>query len=105
MLKRGTRHVVNRASTAYDKRRGPCHGAKAPGPKFRRRRSPSALPKPITARTHARLTYRMLKISHEYVDKRMEYYEAKYRLQHPQWVAKQAAALNMQLVAITRVVG
>jgi len=32
-------------------------------------------------------------------------YETKYRQQQLQWVAKQAATLNMQLVPATRVVG
>jgi hypothetical protein len=53
----------------------------------------------------ARLIYHMLKFGHEYVDKEMEYYETKYRQQTLQWVAKQAATLNMQLAPITRVVG
>ena len=32
------------------------------------------------------------------MDKGTEYYESKYRLQQLQWVAKQAAALEMQLI-------
>jgi hypothetical protein len=39
----------------------------------------------------------VLKFGQEYVDKEMEYNETKYRQQQLQWVAKQAAALNMQL--------
>jgi hypothetical protein len=35
----------------------------------------------------------------------MEYYETKYRQQQLQWVAKQAALLNMQLIPITAVEG
>jgi hypothetical protein len=33
----------------------------------------------------------------------MEYYEIKYRQQQLQWVAKQAAALNMQVIPVTAV--
>jgi hypothetical protein len=46
----------------------------------------------------ARLVYRMLKFGHEYVDRGIQFYEAKYRQQQQQWVAKQAAALSMQRV-------
>jgi len=56
--------------------------------------------KAITAMAHilARLVYRLLKFGHHYVDQGIEYYEAKYRQQQLRWTAKQAAALNMQLV-------
>ena len=53
----------------------------------------------------ARLIYRMLKFGYEYLDKGMEYYETKYRQHQLQWVAKQAAALNMQLIPIAEVRG
>ena len=52
------------------------------------------------AHTLARLVYRMLKFGHHYVDLGIEYYEAKYRQQQLRWTAKQAAALNMQLVPL-----
>jgi hypothetical protein len=45
----------------------------------------------------ARLVYRMLKFGHDYVDCGTQFYEAKYQHQ-------QAAALNMQLIPLTRVV-
>jgi hypothetical protein len=35
-----------------------------------------------------------------YVDQGIDYYEAKYRQQQLRWAAKQAAALNMQLVPL-----
>jgi len=56
----------------------------------------------ITAMAHtlARLVYRMLKFGHHYVDQGIEYYEAKYRQQQLRWTAKQAAALNMQLIRL-----
>ena len=77
------------------------------GAKFRRLRSRLGAPKAITAMAHllARLIYRMLKFGHEYVDKGMEYYETEYRQQQMQWLAKQAAALNMQLIPMTEVGG
>jgi len=106
VLKRGTRHVVNRASTAFRLAAwGLLRSQSALGAKFRRLRSRLGAPKAITAMAHllARLTYRVLKFGHQYVDKGMEYYETKYRQQQLQWVAKQAAALNMQLTPIAGV--
>jgi len=104
VLKRGTRQVVNRASTAL--RLGAStllRSQSALGAKFRRLRSKLGAPKAITAMAHvlARLVYRMLKFCHEYVDRGIEFYESKYRQQQLTWVAKQAAALNMQLVPST----
>jgi transposase len=52
----------------------------------------------------ARLVYRMLKFGHDYVDRGIAFYEAKYQNQQLQRIAKQAAALNMQLIPLTRVV-
>jgi hypothetical protein len=52
----------------------------------------------------ARLVYRMLKFGHDYVDRGVEFYEAKYEHQQPQRIRKQAAALQMQLIPPTRVV-
>jgi transposase len=48
----------------------------------------------------ARLFYRMLKFGAAYVDKGMEHYEAKYRLQQMKWLQKQAAAFNLQLIPV-----
>jgi transposase len=107
VLKRGTRHVVNRAATALRLAAwGLLRSQSALGAKFRRLRSRLGAPKAITAMAHllARLIYRMLKFGHQYVDKGMEYYATKYRQQQLQWVAKQAAALNMQLIPIMEVV-
>lgn len=108
VLKRGTRKVVNRASTALRLAAwGLLRSQSALGAKFRRLRARLGAPKAITAMAHllARLIYRMLKFGHEYVDKGMEYYETKYRQQQLQWVAKQAAALNMQLIPVAGLVG
>jgi transposase len=106
VLKRGTRQVVNRASTALRLAAwGLLRSQSALGAKFRRLRSRLGAPKAITAMAHlpARLVYRMLKFGQAYVDKGMEY-ETRYRQQQLQWVAKQAAALNMQLVPVAEVV-
>jgi transposase len=107
VLKRGTRRVVNRASTALRLGAwGLLRSQSALGAKFRRLRSRLGAPKAITAMAHllARLIYRILKFGHQYVDQGMDYYQTKYRQQQLQWVAKQAAALNMQLVPVAGVV-
>jgi len=104
VLKRGTRQVVNRASTALRLAASALlRSQSALGAKFRRLRSRLGAPKAITAMAHvlARLVYRMLKFGHEYVDRGIQFYETKYRHQQLQWVAKQAAALSMQLVPTT----
>ena len=46
----------------------------------------------------ARLVYRMLRFGSEYHDQGMECYERKYRETQANWLQKQAAALNMQLI-------
>jgi hypothetical protein len=72
VLKRGTRHVVNRASTALRLAASALlRSQSALGAKFRRLRSKLGAPKAITAMAHmlARLVYRMLKFGHDYVDR------------------------------------
>lgn len=108
VLQRGTRRVINRAATALRLAAWSLiRSQSALGAKFRRLRSRLGAPKAITAMAHllARLIYRMLKFGSEYVDKGMKHYENKYRQQQLQWVTKQAAALNMQLVPVTGVAG
>jgi hypothetical protein len=68
VLKRGTRHVVNRASTALRLAASALlRSQSALGAKFRRLRSKLGAPKAITAMAHmpARLVYRMLKFTSE----------------------------------------
>ena len=101
VLKRGTRHVVNRAATALRMAAwNLIRSQSALGAKFRRLRTRLGAPKAITAMAHhlARLLYRMLKFGTAYVDKGSEYYEAKYRCHQMKWLQKQAAALNLQLI-------
>ena len=50
----------------------------------------------------ARLVYPMLKLGHDYVDRGVEFYEAKY--QQLQRIRKQATALHMQLINLIKVV-
>jgi len=76
------------------------------GANFRRLRTKLGAPKAITAVAHklARLVYRMLKFGQGYVDKGMEHYEAKYRHDKVRWLAKTAAALNLQLIPLPGVI-
>jgi hypothetical protein len=46
----------------------------------------------------ARLVYRMLKWGHEYVDKGLQYYEARHREQQLHLLKKRAAKLGLQIV-------
>jgi transposase len=107
VLKRGTRHVVNRAATALRMAAWSLFRSQsALGANFRRLRRKLGAPKAITAMAHklARLVYRMLKFGQGYVDKGMEHYEAKYRQNQIRWLAKSAAALNLQLTPLAGVV-
>jgi hypothetical protein len=47
----------------------------------------------------ARLVYRMLRYGENYVEKGIEHYEQKFRLQRIKWLKKEAKSLNLQLVA------
>jgi transposase len=101
VLKRRTRHVVNRAATALRIAAwNLIRSQSALGAKFRRLRARLGAPKAITAMAHqlARLVYRMLKFGKEYVDRGTEHYEAKYRLNQVKWLTTQAAALNLKLI-------
>src|ERR1700676_720683 len=103
VLRRGTRHVVNRAATALRMAAWSLFRSQsALGANFRRLRRKLGAPKAVTAMAHklARLVYRMLKFGQGYVDKGMEHYEAKYRQDQIKWLAKSAAALNLQLTPL-----
>ena len=56
---------------------------------------------PITGLAHklARLSYRLLKWGHAYVDKGLQCYEERHREQQVQLLRKRAAKLGLQLVA------
>jgi transposase len=106
VLKRGTRHVVNRAATALRLSAWSLmRSQSALGANFRRLRRKLGAPKAITAMAHklARLVYRMLKFGKEYVDKGIADYEDKFRQHQLKWLTKQAAILNLQLTPVAQV--
>ena len=101
VIRRGTRHVVNRAATAL--RIGATTLLRSQsylGAQYRRLRSKLGAPKAITAMAHklALLVYRMLRWGHEYVDKGMQYYEDRHREQQIRLLKKRAAALGLAVV-------
>ena len=100
-MRRGTRHVVNRAATALRMGANSLLRSKSYlGAQYRRLRTRLGAPKAITAMAHrlARLVYRMLKYGEQFVDKGMEYYEQRYQNQQILLLRKRAAKLGMQLV-------
>jgi transposase len=100
ILGRSTRPVVNRARNALRLAAYTLdHSHSALGAKYRRLKRRLGAPKAIVAMAHhlARLIYRMIKFGHEYVDKGMEAYEARYRQQRIRWVEKVAKELNLQV--------
>ena len=101
VLKRGTRHVINRAANALRIAASTLRNShSALGANYRRLQARLGAPKAITAMAHklARLIYRMLKYGQQYVDKGMEYYDAKYKQHQLRWLTKQAKQFNLQLV-------
>ena len=98
VLKRGTRHVVNRAATALPPAVWSLiRSQSALGANFRRLRFKLGAPKAITAMAHklACLIYRMMRFGTEYVEKGMAAYESRDRQQQMKWLAKQAASLDL----------
>jgi hypothetical protein len=101
VIRKGTRHVVNRAATALRLAATTLLRSQSYlGAQYRRLRSRLGPPKAITAMAHklARLVYRMLKWGHEYVDKGLQYYEARHHEQQVQLLKKRAAKLGLQIV-------
>jgi len=101
VIRRGTRHVINRAATAL--RIGATTLLRSQsylGAQYRRLRGKLGAPKAITAMAHklAALVYRMLRWGHEYVDKGMQYYEERHREQQIRLLKKRAAALGLVVV-------
>jgi transposase len=102
VLRRSTRTVYNRAAdTLRLCAQSLTHSKSALGAKYRRLRARLGAPKAIVAMAHhlARLVYRMLRYGESYVEKGIEHYERKFRLQRIKWLKKEARALNLQLVA------
>jgi transposase len=95
---RGTRHVENRAATAFRMVATSLWRSKTYlGAKFKRLRAHLGAPKAITAMAHtlARLVYRMLKYGQDYVDKGMEFYQQRYQQQQINWMQKKAKDLGL----------
>ena len=102
VLRKRTRHVVNRAATALRLAATTLLRSQSYlGAQYRRLRSKLGAPKAITAMAHklARLVYRMLRWGHEYVDKGLQFYEQRHRQQQVHLLVKRAAKLGLQLVA------
>jgi len=102
VIRKGTRHVVNRAATALRLAATTLLRSQSYlGAQYRRLRGKLGAPKAITAMAHklARLVYRLLKWGHEYVDKGLQYYEDRHREQQVQLLKQRAAKLGLQLVA------
>jgi transposase len=104
VMKRRTRHVVNRAADALRMAASTLRNSKsALGANYRRLHARLGAPKAITAMAHklARLIYRMLKYGQQYVDKGIQHYEQKFRDQRIKWIKKQAKELNLQVIEQT----
>jgi transposase len=102
VLRRATRKVYNRAAdTLRLCAQSLAHSKSALGAKYRRLRARLGAPKAIVAMAHhlARLVYRMLRYGETYVEKGIQHYELKFRLQRIKWLQKEAQSLNLQLVA------
>jgi transposase len=101
VIRKGTRHVINRAATALRLAATTLLRSQSYlGAQYRRLRGKLGAPKAITAMAHklARLVYRLLTWGHEYVDKGLQYYEERHRQQQVDLLKKRAAKLNLQLV-------
>ena len=101
VLRKGTRHVVNRAATALRLAATTLLRSQTYlGAQYRRLRSKLGAPKAITAMAHklARLVYRMLRWGQEYVDKGLQFYEERHHQQQVQLLIKRAAKLGLQVV-------
>ena len=99
VLRRGTRHVVNRAANALRQAANALIRSRSYlGAQYRRLRTKLRAPKAITAMAHrlARLVYRMLKRGQRYV-KGTEYYEQRYRNQQIQLLRKNATKLGFHI--------
>ena len=98
VLRRGTRHVENRAATGLRMAATSLWRSKSYlGAKFRRLRARLGAPKAITAMAHmlARLVYRMLRYGEQYVDKGIRYYEENYREHEIRSIQKKAKDLGL----------
>ena len=105
VLRRGTRHVVNRAATAFRISALTLRNSDSYlGAQFRRFRTKLGAPKAITAMAHklAFLFYRMLKFGQEYIDQGADSYQKKFQAQQTRYLEKKAALLGFQLIPIAQ---
>lgn len=101
VIRKGTRHVINRAATALRIAATTLFRSQSYlGAQFRRFRGKLGAPKAITAMAHklAVLVSRMLRWGHEYVDTGMQYYEERHREQQIRLLKKRAAKLGLLVV-------
>src|SRR5438128_8912008 len=101
VIRKGTRHIVNRAATAFRLAATTLLRSQSYlGAQYRRLRGKLGAPKAITAMAHklAVLVYRLLRWGHEYVDKGLQYYEQRHHQQQVQLLKKRAAKLGLQIV-------
>ncbi len=107
VLRRGTRHVVNRAATAFRMAALTLRNSDSYlGAQFRRFRAKLGAPKAITAMAHklAVLFYRMLRFGQEYVDQGAILYQEKFRAQQLRLLEKKAAQLGLAVVPLAETV-
>jgi len=103
VLIRRTRHVANRAAVAFRQAASTLIRSQSYlGAQYRRLRTRLGAPKAITAmaRKLACLFYRLLEHGQQYVDKGIQYYEARYREQQVRSVTKRAQQLGLQVVKL-----
>jgi transposase len=101
VIRRGTRHVINRAATALRLSASTLLRSQSYlGAQYRRFRSKLGAPKAITAMAHklAVLVYRMLRWGQEYVDKGIQHYEERHREHQIHLLKKRAATLGLLVV-------
>jgi transposase len=101
ILNRRTRKVVNRATVAFRNAAATLLRSQSYlGAQYRRLRTRLGAPKAITAmaRKLACLFYRLIKHGQQYVDKGMEYYEARYRDLQIRSLVKKAQKLGLRVV-------
>jgi transposase len=103
VLRRGTRHVVNRAATAFRMAALTLRNSQSYlGAQFRRFRAKLGAPKAITAMAHklAVLFYRMMRFGQEYVDQGEAAYQEKFQAQQLRQLEKKAACLGFTVVPL-----
>lgn len=106
IFSRSTRPVIHRVRNALRMAAYTLnHSHSALGAKFRRLKRKLGAPKAIIAMANhlAKLIYRMIKFGAEYVDRGMEFYEARFRAQHRRWLEKKAKELGLKLVEVETV--